>query len=154
MKRISLMLLFAAVGLAADKMTAPQLIELSRGNSGAFREALVQTLGPAEIQKGTAFVGRGADFVWAVSAASRPELLVDGGAGPAMRQIEGSDIWYAAGTLSTGGSHTFEYKIDGKMFGGRKDVPAYAPDSYLKSGVPAGTLSEKLIHTRSLSEID
>lgn len=33
MNPISLMLVFAAVGFGPDKMTAPRLIELSRGNS-------------------------------------------------------------------------------------------------------------------------
>jgi hypothetical protein len=31
----------------------------------------------------------------------------------------------------------------GKPFGGKKDVPACGPDSYLKLSVPTGRLSEK-----------
>lgn len=53
---------------------------------------------------------------------------------------------YAVGKLGVGTGHEFESKIDSKPFGGKKDVPAYGPESYLKPGVPAGTLSEKLVH--------
>jgi len=31
----------------------------------------------------------------------------------------------------------------GEPFGGKKDVPVYGPDSYLKLSVPTGRLSEK-----------
>src|ERR1035438_7003392 len=46
-----------------------------------------------------------------------------------------------------GTGHQFEYRIDGKPFGGSKDVPAYGPESYLKPGVPMGTLTEKQVYT-------
>lgn len=62
-------------------------------------------------------------------------------------RLAGLSCWWMAGLGRVCGGNafyrwfaTFEYKIDGKMFGGTKDVPAYTPDSYLKSGVPAGTL--------------
>jgi len=148
MNRIQICLcLSAAAAFGADKLTAPQLIDLTQGSPDKLREALVSTLGEDNIKNGTAVTGHGPDFIWAVEAASRPMLMVDEAAGPAMKQIAKSDIWYAVGKLGVGTGHEFDYKIDGKQFGGKKDVPAYGPESYLKPGVPAGTLSDKLIHT-------
>jgi enterochelin esterase family protein len=54
--------------------------------------------------------------------------------------------------LETGRSHSFHYDIDGRRKGGATDVPAYLPECYLKSDVPEGTLSEKLVHTSKIYE--
>src|SRR5437867_1524175 len=150
MKRLcSTFLLLAAVA-AAEKMTAPQLIDLARKNGAGLKEALVESLGEPNIKNGTAALGRGENFIWAVEAATRPVLQLDEAAGPAMTRIKDSAIWYAIGKLKVGTSHAFAYTIDGKPFGGRKDVPAYGADSYLKPGVPSGKLSDKLIHSSKI----
>jgi enterochelin esterase family protein len=147
MKTLLICLLLAAPAAAADKLTAPQLIDLATQHPAQLREALVATLTADAIAKGTAVIGRGEHFVWAVDAASRPTLLLDEAPGPSMRRIAGSNTWYAVGTYAVRTSHTFAYTIAGKTFGGSKDVAAFGPDSYLKPGVPQGTLSEKLVHT-------
>src|SRR5689334_22593166 len=67
--RIGLLLLTSAV-FAAEKVSAPELIRMSQSKSSAFRQALVASLGNEPIKKGTAFLGEGLDFVWAVEAAS------------------------------------------------------------------------------------
>lgn len=136
--------LTAAAAFGADKFTAQQLIDLTKGNPDKLREALVSTLGEDTIKKGTAVIGHGADSIWAVEAATRPMLLVDEAAGPVMKQIAKSNVWYAVGKLGVGTGHEFEYTIEGKPFGGNRDVPAYGPESYLKPGVPAGTLLDVL----------
>ncbi len=46
--------------------------------------------------------------------------------------------------------HSFHYLINGSKFGGRLDLPAFSPLSYLQSGVPSGTLSTKIIHTNKI----
>ena len=46
-------------------------------NSPRFREALLATLKEADIQKGTAFLGEGPDFLWVVESATKPSLFVD-----------------------------------------------------------------------------
>lgn len=135
MRKLSLMLFLfltmTATVPAVEKMTALQLIELARRDPARLREALVETLGAENIKKGTVALGRGEDFIWALQAANRPTLLVDEAPGPAMIQIEGTDIWYAIGKLGVGTAHGFSYVIDGKAFGGNRNVPAYGPDSYL-----------------------
>ncbi|MGD1072161.1 MAG: alpha/beta hydrolase-fold protein [Bryobacteraceae bacterium] len=141
----------ATLALAADKLTAPQLIELAKSNPANLREALVATLGQERIHNGTALVGRGPDFIWAVESASRPVLTIDDAPGPAMQRIANANIWYAFGKLGAGTGHEFEYRIDGKPFGGSKDVAAFGPESYLKPGVPSGKL-EHLVHTSKIYE--
>src|SRR5258708_22635899 len=145
-------LLIAGALMAATKMSAPELIALAKKDpqSAQFREGLGASLGAAEMKKGTAAIGEGTDFVWAIDTASEPALLIDGHAGPKMRRIEGSDIWYATGSMDSGISHSFAYRIGGAKFGGRTDVAVYGPDSYTKPGVPQGKLSDKLTHVSKI----
>ncbi len=148
MKRILIVLLFtSSFAFGADKLTAPELIALTKGNPAKLQDGLVATFGEDAIKRGTAVLGHGPDFIFAVESASRPVLMLDEAAGPPMKQIPKSSIWYAVGTFAVGTGHQFVYDIDGKPFGGSKDVPAYTPESYLKPGVPMGTLTEKRVHT-------
>jgi enterochelin esterase-like enzyme len=45
--------------------------------------------------------------------------------------------------MRTGVTHSYQFYVDGKPLGARRDVPGYNPDSYPKPGVPKGTLSDK-----------
>ncbi|HYM13604.1 MAG TPA: alpha/beta hydrolase-fold protein [Bryobacterales bacterium] len=134
--------------MATDKVPPAQLLEMAHkgAHSAQFRETLVATLGEAEIHKGTAVLGEGPDFLWAVEAEKTPALFVDDEPAGPMKRLNGSNIWYREGKLATGTSHLFYYVIDGARFGGKSDVPAYTPDSYTKPGVPQGKLSEKLVN--------
>jgi enterochelin esterase family protein len=149
-------LLFVLAALAtsipgADKVAAPELVRLSKGDPGAFRETLLATLGQSEIQKGIAVVGENGSFVWAVENPKQPELYIDDEPAAKLTRLDG-DLWYHAGKVTTGRSFNFYYMIDGARFGGRTDIPAFGADSYDKPGVPRGTLSEKLTHTSQIYE--
>jgi len=155
MKKTQMLLscwLLIAPFCAAQKMTAPQLIEMSRREptSTAFQQALVNSLGAAEIKKGIAVLGEGPDFIWAIELerqqAKFPVLMVDDRrVGPLQRA--GGTLWFMTGRLTTGAAHAFHYLVEDVRWGGRNDVPAYGPDSYTKPGVPQGTLSDKIVHT-------
>jgi enterochelin esterase-like enzyme len=137
---------------AAEKVPVATLIEMAHKepNTPAFRSALIDTLGLPNIQKGTAVAGQGSDFLWAIESSSKPNLFIDDLVAPAMTQIQGSKIWFTAGKMRTGISHSFHYVVDSKKFGGNENVPAYGPDSYEKPGVPKGTISEKMVHTSKI----
>lgn len=110
-------------------------------------QPLVDELKADEIRKGTAVHARGGDFLFAVEAASEPQLMIDDAPGPKMRKLASSNRWVATAKLPTSRTHNFHYVIDGKNFGGRNDVMAYSEYHYLKPGVPQGKLLEKLTHT-------
>src|SRR5579862_833402 len=122
--------LAAATAFAADRLTTPQLIEMAHHPSAGFEEALRTTLGDDKIKKGTAFAGEGAEFLFAVEAATRPELFVDDQTGAGMQRIGQTSLWFQTATLRPGTVHGFHYEVNGVRTGGSTDVAAYGPDSY------------------------
>ena len=150
-KRGLLLLCFIAPAIAAEKMTAPQLIDLAKSNSANLQEAITATFDARDLKEGTAWTGHGPDFFFATQAPSQPSLVIDEAPGPAMQHLAGSDLWYAAARIEpVGRLHSFHYMINGATFGGKLDLPAFGPLSYLQPGVPSGTLSEKIEHTSKI----
>jgi len=150
-KRALLLLCFIAPVIAADKLTAPQLIDLAKSNSANLREAIPASFDARDLKEGTAWAGHGPDFFFATQAPSQPSLIIDEAPGLALQHLAGSDLWYAAARIEpVGRLHSFHYMINGVAFGGKLDVPAFGPLSYLQPGVPSGTLSEKIEHTSKI----
>jgi enterochelin esterase family protein len=141
----------AMAGAAAERMTAPQLIELAKSDPGRIGEAIQASFDARQLQAGTAWASRGEAFFFAIEAASRPGLLIDGVPGPEMRRAGETGIWYAAAEIRPlGALHSFHYVVNGADFGGSFDVPAFGSLSYRQPGVPAGTLSERITHTSKI----
>ena len=148
---VSLVLFMAVPAWAADKLSAPELTALAKAHSPELRAAIEASFDARELKEGTAWAGRGPEFFFAVDAASAPSLVIDEAAGPAMQSLPGSNLWYAAARIEpVGRLHQFHYVVNGATFGGRLDVPAFGPLSYLQPGVPTGKLSEKIIHTSKI----
>jgi enterochelin esterase family protein len=134
-----------------EKATATQLVELAKSQAPGLRGAIAATLDAKELKEGTAWIGRGADFFFATESSSKPVLLIDGAPGPEMQQLAGSGLWYAPARIEQVGKlHSFYYVINGAKVGGRLDLPAFGPASYLQPGVPSGTLSPKVTHTSKI----
>jgi enterochelin esterase-like enzyme len=154
MRRLWLLLfcLFASsVLFAAEKKSAPQLIELAKSNPAGLRDAIAATFEAKDLTEGTAWAGRGSDFFFALQSASQPSLVIDNASGPAMQHLAASDFWYAPAHIEpVARLHSFSYLVNGQKFGGRLDLPAFGPLSYLQPGVPSGTLSEKISHTSKI----
>ena len=132
---------------AAEKLNAVQLAELAKSGDPHLRDAIVSTFDAKDLKEGTAWAGRGSEFFFVTESGSKPELHIDGAAGPQMQQLAGSDLWYtAAGIEQLGRLHAFYYVVKGAKFGGKLDLPAFGPLSYLQSGVPSGTLSDRIEH--------
>src|SRR5258708_24640352 len=87
---------------AADKPTAPQLIELARQKSHNLAEALGASLGEEKLKKGTAFAGEGPDFIWAVESEARPEIYIDDHSAGPMTRAGKSNLWYHTRQMQTG----------------------------------------------------
>jgi len=141
----------SASSAAAEKSSAVQLIEMAKANDPGLRGAIVAALDAKELKDGTAWIARGPEFFFATEAATKPEMFIDGIAGPQMLNISGSDLWYATAHIEPVGKlHSFYYVVGGEHFGGRLDLPAFGPLSYLQPGVPSGSLSEKIVHTSNI----
>src|ERR1700690_1096447 len=151
LKHALLLICFAIPVIGADKMSAPQLIDLAKTNSAGLRDAITSSFDAKDLKEGTAWAGRGPDFFFATQAPSQPSLVIDGAAGPPMQSIPGSDLWYASAHIEpVGRLHSFHYLVNDATFGGKLDLPAFGPLSYLQPGVQAGTLSEKMVHTSKI----
>src|SRR5712692_2537235 len=137
-----------ASAFAAEKKSAPQLIDLAKSNNAGLRDAITASFDAKDLTEGTAWAGRGPDFFFAVQLPSQPSLVIDGAFGPSMQHLTVSDFWYAPAHIEpVGRLHSFHYLVNSQKFGGTLDVPAFGPLSYLQPGVPSGTLSEKTTHT-------
>ena len=113
----------AVSAIAADKMSAPQLIDLAKSNSAGLRDAITSSFDAKDLKEGTAWAGRGPDFFFATQAPSQPSLVIDDAPGPQMQHLAGSDLWYAAAQIEpVGRLHAFHYLVNGAMFGGKLDV--------------------------------
>jgi enterochelin esterase-like enzyme len=146
-----LILLAGGSVLAADKSTATQLIQLAKTKSSTLKDAISNTFDAKELKDGTAWIGRGSDFFFAVEADTKPVLFIDGAPGPQMQVISGSNLWHASAQIEpVGRLHSFHYQMNGAKFGGRLDLPAFGPLSYQQPGIPSGTLSPKLFHTSKI----
>jgi enterochelin esterase-like enzyme len=150
-KRLLLVLCLVASALAAEKQSAQQLIDLANSKSAHLREAITDTFDAKGLKDGTAWVGRGPDFFFAVETGSQPSLVIDDATGPAMQHLVGSELWYAVASITEVAKlHSFHYLIGGTKHGGRLDLPVFGPVSYLQPGIPSGTLSQKIVHTSKI----
>jgi enterochelin esterase family protein len=144
-------LAYTSAAFAADKLSAPQLIELAKANNPGLKDAIIASFEAKDLKEGTAWLGRGPEFFFAVESASKPTLIIDGGDGPNLEKLGDSNLWYAPARIEPVGKlHSFYYIVGGARFGGRLDLPAFGPLSYLQPGVPSGMLSEKIVHTSKI----
>ena len=136
---------------AADKFTAPQLTELAASRSPELGPAIRSSMDAKELKNGTAWLGHGPQFFFAVEAASQPSLVIDDGPAQPMQQLADSGLWYASARIEALGKlHFFYYLIEGAKFGGDLNLPAFSADSYQQPGVPAGVLSERFDHVSKI----
>ena len=139
------------VAAAAQKLTAPQLIEQAQAHSSDLQSGIRATFDENQLQAGTAWAGEGSKFFFAVESETAPALVIDDLAPEAMDRVPSSKLWYVAAEVEPLGElHQFHYLVNGSPFGGSLDLPAFGPLSYLQSGAPSGRLSEKIVHTSKI----
>jgi len=150
-KSVLVILSLTLPAVAQQKLSAPQLIDLAKSHSPTLETAIIATFDAKDLKEGTAWAGHGPDFFFATKSDSQPSLVIDDAAGTPMQRIAGSDLWYGIARIDPVGTlHAFHYLVSGAPFGGRLDLPAFGPLSYLQPGVPSGTLSPKIIHTSKI----
>ena len=136
---------------ATPKSSVTELIVLAGAGDPKLQDAILSTFDGKKLAEGTAWLSHGPDFFFVTKAASKPDLVIDGTDSPAMQSVPNSDLWFSIAHIEPVGKlHSYHYVVNGNNFGGSLDVPAFGPDSYLTPGVPAGTLSPKIIHTSKI----
>jgi enterochelin esterase-like enzyme len=136
-----------APAFAAEKQSALELIDLANSRNPGLGQAITASFDAKDLKEGTAWSGHGPEFFFALEAASQPTLVIDQAGARPLQHLPDSDVWYAVAHVEpVGRLHSFHYLINGAKFGGRLDLPAFGPVSYLQPGVPSGRLSQKIIH--------
>jgi len=109
-----LLAVLASSTLSAQKMTAPQLITLAQSHSPALQDAINATFTPQELKEGTAWVGQGHDFFFALQSTTPPQLSIDRVPGPPMQSLGATGQWYAIARIEAlGVLHSFDYQVSG-----------------------------------------
>jgi enterochelin esterase family protein len=148
---LALISLLSVCAYPADKSTAPQLIGMAKSADPNLAAAISATLPAEALKKGTAWVGRGPEFFFAIDSKATPEIVIDDAPGQAMQRAAGSDLWYAAAQIEPSGTaHSFHYRVNGAAFGGSSDVPVFGPLSQRQTGVPEGTLLGPIQHSSKI----
>src|SRR5260221_14329621 len=101
MKRYSFLL---SLGLAAFGQTpsTEEVLALAQKRSAALAAALHSSVKPDEMQKGTAVIAKGGDFLFAVDSKTEPQLFLNDEPGPKMTRLKGAtDRWIATTKLAT-----------------------------------------------------
>ncbi len=139
----------AAFAAPAD---AEKLIALAREHpdSAELASAIRDAFPAAELAKGTAVAEQGPDFFFAVESPAEPQIVVDEDAAAPTAPLDSGRLHYYIASLTTSRTHNFHYVIDGASFGGKFNVIAYGPESYLRPGVKPGHLTEKRVHTSTI----
>ena len=123
---------------AAQKVSTQQLVQMARTRASGLEQALRDTLGADNIQKGTAAAGELGDFVFAVAADKGPSLQIN--YDPPIAAFKAGSLWVVQTRLNTGTAYKYTWISDGKPIGGSNNLPAFGPDSYAQP-VPQGKLT-------------
>ncbi|MGA8670267.1 MAG: hypothetical protein WB679_10350, partial [Terracidiphilus sp.] len=69
--------LIAPLAWSADKLTAPQLIELAKAHNSRLRAGIEATFDAKKLEAGTAWTGHASQFFFAVDSDTPPVLVID-----------------------------------------------------------------------------
>jgi enterochelin esterase-like enzyme len=137
----------AAQDASPKKPIAVELIAMAKAHDAKLPAAIAAAFDAKALKDGTAELGHGGDFFFALEAETAPTLRIDGANQPPMQRVSGTNTWYAVAHVDPVGTlHAFDYLVGGKPFGGSPNLAALGPLSYLQPSVPSGTLSEKIVH--------
>lgn len=140
---------FSAV--AQQKSSALDIIQMAKSGSPELAHSIAQTFKASDLQQGTAAKGHLSSFFFAIDAASKPTLMIDGVPGPEMRSVTNTTLWYSVAEVPRlGAIHSYSYLVQGKRVGGSNDLPAFGALAYIEPGVPSGTLSQPLLHSSKI----
>lgn len=145
--------LFASALLACAPLTAQvsateTLINAARSGAPEFATLLEKQFGKIE-KRGVATVW-GQDYLFAADSPDAVSVAIDDQSPVAMKQLAGSTLWYTVLKMRAGVTHSYQFHAAGKPLYGRGDVTGYNPDSYPRTGVAQGKVSDKIVITSKI----
>ncbi len=135
-------LTFVACTTFAQVHPLEQLIGAARGGPAepGLRDLIVKTLSE---RGGVAVWGQ--DYLFVTDSGEPALVSIDAEPPRAMARIPGTDLWMLLEKMRVGVTHSYQFYAGAKPLGNRGDVTGFNPDSYPRSGVPKGKLSDKRI---------
>src|SRR5579872_6052845 len=109
--RTLLTLMMLAGVCAAQKASTKDLLQMARMRTPGLEQALRDTLGADNIQKGKAAVGEMGDFVWAVECEKAPSLQIN--EDPPIPAFQAGSLWVVESRLKTGAAYKYAWIADG-----------------------------------------
>src|SRR5437016_2220405 len=96
------LVILGCLSAMAQKPSYGEISQLVKSGSPELKTALPAAMGEDNLKKGSAYLGEGGDFIFAVEASSAPKLIVDEAPGSAMIRVKDSSLWAGTGKLKTG----------------------------------------------------
>ena len=140
MKKFFLSAAVCAWALAAQTHPLEELIDAARTQSPALKDLIAKRAPNLKAQGGVWVWGQ--DYLFAAEG-DGATVSIDGQPAVALHKIADSNVAIRLVKMRTGVTHSYQFYVDGKPLGARRDVAGYNPDSYPKPGIPKGTLSDK-----------
>jgi enterochelin esterase-like enzyme len=144
MKKLMVSAALCAWTLGAQTHPLQELIEAARAKSPEVKDLLAKR--SATLAQGGVWVW-GQDFLFAAQSDGAVSVSIDHQPAVMLAKVPGSNVSYRLVKMRTGVTHAYQFLVEGKPLGQRRDVAGYNPDSYAKPGLPKGTLSEKKVIT-------
>jgi len=142
MKKLILTAALCAWSLTAQTHPLQELIEAARAKAPELKDLLAKR--SPNLSQGGVWVW-GQDFLFAAQSEGAASVSVDHQPAVILTKIPGSNLSYRLLKMRTGVTHAYQFLVEGKPLGQRRDIAGYNPDSYPKPGVPKGTVSEKKV---------
>jgi enterochelin esterase family protein len=129
----------------AFSQTPSELIETARKGpaSAEMKERVAKTTAATQV---TVW---GQDYLFVATSPTPVTISIDLQPQTPLAQIDATH-WMLLTKMRTGVTHQYQFYSAGKPLGNRGDAAGYNPDSYPKTGVPHGKLSEQMTITSKL----
>jgi enterochelin esterase-like enzyme len=140
----------AALAALAQSNSLDELMQAARTSSPQLKSLIERDIPGVNAAAKSGVAIHGQDFLFAVNTASTPHVVLNEDTPRPMKRIADSNLWYRLEKMRTGTTYSYYLLVDGKPLAPRTDIAGYNPDSYPKTGVAQGKLSEKFVITSKI----
>jgi enterochelin esterase-like enzyme len=142
---------WVAVSAALAQSNSPEeLMQAARTSSPQLKSLIERDIPGVNGNAKSGVAIHGQDFLFAVNTAATPQVVLNEDTPRPMKRIADSNLWYRLEKMRAGVTYSYYLLVDGKPLAPRTDIAGYNPDSYARSGVAQGKLSEKFAITSKI----